>query len=94
VGSGDSQTDTNVLTPATGVSSVAHLACGLHTVLATTTDGALMVWGQDKYAQLGRGIKTNEVWEAVEVSTFLYKSDISFLSHRLHAKRNLVTVYW
>jgi alpha-tubulin suppressor-like RCC1 family protein len=71
VGSGGTQTDMNVLTSAVGVSDVAHLGCGTHTVLATTTGGALMVWGKDAYSELGRGAPSSPVWEADEVSYFV-----------------------
>jgi alpha-tubulin suppressor-like RCC1 family protein len=79
VGSGDSRADMNVLTPAVGVSDVAHLGCGYRAGLATTTTGKLMVWGRDTYAQLGLGTSAPSVWEAVEVSFFclrMYTSQV------------------
>jgi alpha-tubulin suppressor-like RCC1 family protein len=86
VGAGGETQHMNVLTLAVGVSSIVHLGCGPTSVLATTTTGALMVWGKDDWAQLGRGIKANVVWEAVEVRFFYY-----FVRA---CGRSLVTVYW
>jgi alpha-tubulin suppressor-like RCC1 family protein len=61
--------NTNVLGIPTGVSSVAHVACGVYSVLATTTSGALRVWGLNKYGLLGLA-DAEKVWVAV-VSLFM-----------------------
>jgi alpha-tubulin suppressor-like RCC1 family protein len=48
----------------TGVSSIDHIGCGYSQVLATTTTGALMVWGSNSHGQLGLAGPLGEVWEA------------------------------
>jgi alpha-tubulin suppressor-like RCC1 family protein len=63
IGSGIGQANTNVLTPAVGVSDVVHLACAADQVLATTTTGALYGWGFDGYGAFGIGTQNFQVWE-------------------------------
>jgi alpha-tubulin suppressor-like RCC1 family protein len=55
---------TSVLGIATGVSSVAHLACGHTSVHATTTEGALLSWGINHYGGLGLGHTTTPIFSA------------------------------
>jgi alpha-tubulin suppressor-like RCC1 family protein len=61
-GEGANRTDTNMMAMPPGVASVAHLACAYGSVLATTTTGALVVWGRNLDGELGVG-HTSEVWE-------------------------------
>jgi hypothetical protein len=69
-GVGASRADANVLGVPTGVSSVVQLACGIQSVLVTTTTGSLMVWGYNGYEGPGQGWANTE-WEA-QVSRLLY----------------------
>jgi alpha-tubulin suppressor-like RCC1 family protein len=78
IGVGDSDSSSNVLVRPTGVSSVAHIACSSTGVLATTAAGALLVWGSDKYGNLGTGTSTATVWEAVVRFLFLYSTIFLF----------------
>jgi alpha-tubulin suppressor-like RCC1 family protein len=64
MGEGGSRVDKNVLGIPTGVSMVDHLACGPAFVLATTSTGTLLVWGNDSFGQLGRSTTDAKVWIA------------------------------
>jgi alpha-tubulin suppressor-like RCC1 family protein len=70
MGDGNSRADQFVLGIPTGVSSVAHLACGYKSVLVATTTGALKTWGANGNGQLGL-TATQKVWEAELVGSCL-----------------------
>jgi alpha-tubulin suppressor-like RCC1 family protein len=55
MGAGATYVNSNILGMPTGVTGIAHVACGRGHVLATTTTGGLKIWGRNGSGALGLG---------------------------------------